>query len=62
VGRCIQWRCGRYGSSWLPTTHEDYFKKLGKDVEDLGPNLTGTKLGLAVPSYMEINSIEDLKK
>ncbi|MGG1660807.1 glycine betaine ABC transporter substrate-binding protein [Brevibacillus sp. NRS-1366] len=49
-------------AAWLPTTHEDYFEKLGKDIEDLGPNLSGTKLGLAVPSYMEINSIEDLKK
>lgn len=49
-------------AAWLPTTHADYMEKLGKDVEDLGPNLQGTKLGLAVPSYMEINSIEDLKK
>lgn len=49
-------------AAWLPTTHEDYFKKLGSEVEDLGPNLIGTKLGLAVPTYMEINSIEDLKK
>lgn len=49
-------------AAWLPTTHADYMEKLGKDVEDLGPNLQGTKLGLAVPAYMEINSIEDLKK
>ncbi|MED4752329.1 glycine betaine ABC transporter substrate-binding protein [Brevibacillus choshinensis] len=49
-------------AAWLPTTHADYFKKLGSNVEDLGPNLTGTKLGLAVPSYMDIKSIEDLKK
>lgn len=49
-------------AAWLPTTHEDYYKKLGDQIEDLGPNLSGTKLGLAVPKYMEINSIEDLKK
>ena len=49
-------------AAWLPTTHEDYFKKLGENVEDLGPNLNGTKLGLAVPTYMNVNSIEDLKK
>lgn len=49
-------------AAWLPTTHEDYYKKLGDKIEDLGPNLSGTKLGLAVPKYMEINSIEDLKK
>lgn len=49
-------------AAWLPTTHADYFEKLGKDVVDLGPNLKGTKLGLAVPSYMDVNSIEDLMK
>lgn len=49
-------------AAWLPTTHADYYKKLGSTVEDLGPNLEGTKLGLAVPTYMNINSIEDLKK
>lgn len=49
-------------AAWLPTTHEDYFQKLGDKIEDLGPNLEGTKLGLAVPTYMDINSIEDLKK
>ena len=30
--------------------------------DDLGPNLKGAKVGLAVPKYMtNINSIEDLK-
>jgi glycine betaine/proline transport system substrate-binding protein len=49
-------------AAWLPTTHADYYEKLGKDIEDLGPNLNGTKIGLVVPSYMDITSIEDLKK
>jgi glycine betaine/proline transport system substrate-binding protein len=48
-------------AAWLPTTHEEYYKKLSGEVEDLGPNLTGTKLGLAVPTYMDVTSIEDLK-
>ncbi|WP_400162494.1 glycine betaine ABC transporter substrate-binding protein [Brevibacillus sp. TJ4] len=48
-------------AAWLPTTHEDYYSKLSENVEDLGPNLNGTKLGLAVPTYMDVNSIEDLK-
>ncbi|NHC62126.1 glycine betaine ABC transporter substrate-binding protein [Paenalcaligenes suwonensis] len=47
-------------AAWLPTTHEDYFAQLGDKVEDLGPNLDGTKLGLVVPAYTEINSIEEL--
>lgn len=47
-------------AGWLPTTHEDYFKQLGDQVEDLGPNLDGTKLGLVVPAYTDISSIEQL--
>lgn len=48
-------------AAWLPTTHASYLEKYGKQIEDLGSNLDGTKIGLVVPSYMEINSIEDLK-
>ena len=48
-------------AAWLPTTHQDYLDKYKDKVEDLGVNLKGTKLGLVVPSYMEIGSIEDLK-
>ena len=47
-------------AGWLPTTHEDYFEQLGNQVEDLGPNLDGTKLGLVVPAYTDISSIEEL--
>lgn len=49
-------------AAWLPTTHEVYYEKNKGKFEDLGDNLVGTKLGLVVPSYVEINSIEDLKK
>lgn len=48
-------------AGWLPTTHKDYFDKYNGKFEDLGPNLNGTKLGLVVPTYMNINSIEELK-
>ncbi|UJF34143.1 glycine betaine ABC transporter substrate-binding protein [Paenibacillus hexagrammi] len=48
-------------AAWLPTTHKDYFDKYKGKFEDLGPNLNGTKLGLVVPTYMNIDSIEDLK-
>ncbi|GIP17924.1 hypothetical protein J40TS1_35660 [Paenibacillus montaniterrae] len=47
-------------AAWLPTTHESYVNELEGKFEDLGPNLSGTKLGLVVPAYMDINSIEDL--
>ncbi|ALC81521.1 MULTISPECIES: glycine betaine ABC transporter substrate-binding protein [Bacillus] len=49
-------------AAWLPTTHEDYVNKYKNQLVDLGPNLEGTKLGLTVPEYMDIDSIEDLKK
>jgi glycine betaine/proline transport system substrate-binding protein len=48
--------------AWLPTTHANYYAEYEGMFEDLGANLTGTKLGLVVPSYMDIDSIEDLKE
>lgn len=49
-------------AAWLPSTHASYLDKYKADVEDLGPNLNGTKIGLTVPAYMNIHSIEDLNK
>ncbi|WP_164667246.1 glycine betaine ABC transporter substrate-binding protein [Virgibacillus doumboii] len=48
--------------AWLPSTHKHYLEKYKDDLVDLGVNLTGTRNGLVVPTYMEIDSIEDLKK
>lgn len=48
-------------AGWLPLTHADYYEKFEGKFEDLGPNLEGTQFGLAVPAYMDIDSIEDLK-
>ncbi|MDX5377070.1 MAG: glycine betaine ABC transporter substrate-binding protein [Halomonas sp.] len=49
-------------AAWLPTTHEEYMNRVGDDVEDLGPNLDGTKLGLVVPEYTEVDSIAELNE
>jgi glycine betaine/proline transport system substrate-binding protein len=49
-------------AGWLPSTHADYYDKYEGEFEDLGENLKGTKLGLVVPAYMDIDSIEDLKE
>ncbi|MBP2240848.1 glycine betaine/proline transport system substrate-binding protein [Cytobacillus eiseniae] len=49
-------------AGWLPLTHADYYSKFEGQFEDLGANLEGTKIGLVVPSYMDIDSIEDLKE
>lgn len=47
-------------AAWLPTTHNHYIEKIADQVEDLGPNLDGTRIGLVVPDYVEIDSIEEL--
>ncbi len=36
-------------SAWLPGTHEHYYQKYKDRVENLGPNLEGTRIGLLVP-------------
>lgn len=48
-------------SAWLPSTHLEYYNTYKNDFIDLGENLHGTKNGLVVPEYVDINSIEDLK-
>ncbi|MDD3653146.1 MAG: glycine betaine ABC transporter substrate-binding protein [Desulfotomaculaceae bacterium] len=47
-------------AAWLPATHKDYYAQVKDKVEDLGPNLEGAKIGLTVPEYVTINSIEEL--
>ncbi|HWL26966.1 MAG TPA: glycine betaine ABC transporter substrate-binding protein [Ureibacillus sp.] len=44
----------------LPITHGPFYEKYKEDIVDLGANLEGIKNGFVVPSYMEIDSIEDL--
>jgi glycine betaine/proline transport system substrate-binding protein len=36
-------------SAWLPVTHKNYFDQHGEKLVDLGPNLTGARIGLVVP-------------
>lgn len=47
--------------AWLPTTHAEYYNTYKNDIVDLGRNLHGTKNGLVVPEYVDIDSVEDLK-
>lgn len=47
-------------TAWLPATHKDYMDKIKTDVVDLGPNLEGAKLGLVVPKYVEIDSVDQI--
>ncbi|MCG3420686.1 glycine betaine ABC transporter substrate-binding protein [Oceanobacillus jordanicus] len=46
---------------WMPVTHAELYKQYEDDFDDLGPNLEGAKTGLAVPAYMDIDSLEDLE-
>lgn len=48
-------------AAWLPITHQEFYEKHQDDLIDLGPNLTGAKIGVVVPEYMDLESIEDLE-
>ena len=48
-------------AAWLPLTHKTYADKFEGKYEELGINMEGVKVGLVVPKYMDITSIEDLK-
>lgn len=47
-------------AAWLPVTHKAQFDEYGDQVVDLGVNLEGAKIGLVVPEYVDIDSIEEL--
>lgn len=49
--------------AWLPNTSGRFYRQYRNQISDLGVNLQGAKVGLAVPTYMHnINSIADLAK
>ncbi len=47
-------------AAWLPVTHEDYMDQYGDQVDDYGHDFEGARIGLIVPQYVDINSIEEL--
>jgi len=47
-------------SAWLPSAHRKYLENFQDQVENLGPNLEGTKMGLVVPDYVTLSSINEL--
>lgn len=66
LSAAAMWQAVAYGdadamvAAWLPTTHENYYEQTKEQVVDLGANLEGTKLGLVVPAYTDITSIDQL--
>lgn len=47
-------------TAWLPATHEAYYERTKDDVVNLGANLHGARIGWVVPSYVPVNSIDEL--
>lgn len=46
--------------AWLPNTHADYWEEYGDRLVKLGESFSEGTTGLVVPSYVTINSIEEL--
>lgn len=46
--------------AWFPLTHEDYREQYGDDMEDLGVWYDGAVLTIAVPDYVEVQSLAEL--
>jgi len=49
-------------AAWLPSLHEQYYEELAEDLKLVGPNLEGVEMGLAVPEYVDLDSIEELNE
>ncbi len=49
-----------YPSAWPELTHKSYMDQYGDSIEDLGAYYDNAKLTIAVPEYVDIDSIEDL--
>lgn len=47
---------------WSPITHESYIKKFGSQFDVLGTWYDQADSGLAVPDYVDVKSIEELKE
>lgn len=49
-----------YLDGWVPTTHKSFMEKFEGELNEYSTIFEGTLCGLVVPSYVEINSIEEL--
>lgn len=47
-------------AAWLPNTHSNYYSQFKDDVVNVGENYHGAMVGLVVPTYVDIDSIEEL--
>jgi glycine betaine/proline transport system substrate-binding protein len=47
--------------AWLPATHKTYWDKYGKDLTDISTWYDSAPLTIAVPKYVDIDSMAELK-
>ena len=48
-------------TAWLPVTHGEYLAKNKVRLTDLGPLVSGARLGWAVPDYVTVTSMAELE-
>ena len=46
--------------AWLPTCHGNYFESYEDRMDFVRENMEGTRCGITVPAYVDIDSIEEL--
>ncbi|WP_348621082.1 glycine betaine ABC transporter substrate-binding protein [Pedobacter lusitanus] len=46
--------------AWMPVTHKEYMDKFGSKLDVLGTNYANARIGLVVPDYVKVNSIDEL--
>ncbi|WP_292470333.1 glycine betaine ABC transporter substrate-binding protein [Methanolobus sp.] len=47
-------------SAWLPQTQKNYWETYGNDIDSVAVNLEDCRIGLVVPTYVTIDSIDEL--
>ncbi|WP_407355242.1 glycine betaine ABC transporter substrate-binding protein [Methanolobus sp. WCC5] len=47
-------------SAWLPQTQKNYWERYGEDIDSVAVNLEDCRIGLVVPTYVTIDSIDEL--
>lgn len=49
-------------AAWLPQTHGQYNDQFGENLEQVRANYEGARIGLIVPEYVPVNSIDELNE
>lgn len=50
-----------YSAIWLPTLHKNYADKYKNEIELTGTVYENAAMGIAIPSYVDVHSIDELK-